>query len=205
MAKRTQALLQATWRLSMMTSSLACSLLLSLAAFVQVQADRSRPGLGDGGPATSAEINGPVSIAVSGSCLYIAEGIRHVIRRVDLNTGIITTLKTRDPLEAIGHIALDSSGGLLVVEFSFDRIRRVDLTSGSVKTIAGGQRFSFKGDGGPASRARLNNPSGLAFDDHGNLYVSEFANNRVRRVDAMTGIIKTIAGNGRPKRIDVMM
>jgi sugar lactone lactonase YvrE len=63
----------------------------------------------------------------------------------------------------------------------------------------------FHGDGGLAVQAKLNNPSGLAVDRDGNLYISEFVNNRIRRVDAKSKVITTIAGNGLPHRRDLMM
>jgi sugar lactone lactonase YvrE len=61
------------------------------------------------------------------------------------------------------------------------------------------------GDGGTADRALLNNPSGIALDQDGNLYISEFENNRIRRVDVRTHVITTVAGDGTPKRVDVQM
>jgi DNA-binding beta-propeller fold protein YncE len=186
MAERIQPLIRAAW-------------LLLLAASVQIGAHESTPRLGDGGSAVAAEINGPVSVAVNDYSLYIAEGFRNVIRCVDLKTGIITTVKINDPLEAIGHIALDHSGGLLVVEFTLDRIRKIDLTSGSVTTIVGSQRLSFSGDGGLASLAGLRGPHYVTLDSNGNLFIVDMGNNRIRKVDRISGLITTVAGNGEQK------
>jgi DNA-binding beta-propeller fold protein YncE len=86
-----------------------------------------------------------------------------------------------------------------------DIVRRVDALTLSILTVVGTGAKGFHGDGGPAVRAKLNNPSGLAIDRDGNLYIAEFVNNRVRRVDAKSKVITTIAGNGLPHRIDVMM
>jgi len=195
MAERMPPLIQGARRKSIVTSSL----LLLLAMIAQIQAHRAVSTFGDGGPAVLAEINGPVSVAANDSCLYIAEGFRNVIRRVDLSTGTITTLTTSEPLEAIGHVALDNSGGLLVVEFTFDRIRRIDLRSGSVTTIVGSQRLSFSGDGGLAALAGLRTPHHVTLDSLGNLFIVDMGNNRIRKVDRISGLIRTVAGNGEQK------
>ncbi len=76
---------------------------------------------------------------------------------------------------------------------------------GVIRAYAGTGEKGFSGDGGLADKARLNNPSGLALDSDGNLYISDFVTNRVRRVDALTHIITTVAGNGRPARVDAIM
>jgi hypothetical protein len=74
----------------------------------------------------------------------------------------------------------------------------------NIKTIAGSTK-GFGGDGGPAIRARLDNPSSIAMDSDGNLYIAEFVNHRIRRVDAHTGIIQTVAGNGLPNHGHVLL
>lgn len=97
-------------------------------------------------PATQAEINDPLAIAVDGSqTLYIAE-ITAFIRRVDLKSGIITTVKTKTRLTAINSLAVDTNGNLIATEFTEDRVRRIDPTSGSVTTIAGGRRIVVMAD-----------------------------------------------------------
>jgi hypothetical protein len=83
-------------------------------------------------------------------------------------------------------------------------VRRID-SNGTISTYAGTGEAGFSGDDGPAESAKLNNPAGLALDEHGNLYIAEFVNNRIRRVDAVTHTITTVAGNGLPHRIDVLM
>ncbi len=74
-----------------------------------------------------------------------------------------------------------------------------------ITTLAGTGAAGFGGDGGPAAKARLNNPSGVAVDRDGNIFISEFVNNRVRRVDARTKTIITVAGNGLPRRASVLL
>jgi hypothetical protein len=83
-------------------------------------------------------------------------------------------------------------------------VRQIDAR-GAITTHAGTGQPGFGGDGGPADKAMLNNPSGVAVDPRGNPYISEYVNNRIRFVDATSHIISTVAGDGNPKRIDVVM
>jgi sugar lactone lactonase YvrE len=101
------------------------------------------------------------------------------------------------------HPVSDSSGNIyFVVE---GKVLRVDAKTSVVSTFAGTSTAGFGGDKGLASQATFTNPSGLAFDSTGNLFIADFVTNRVRRVDARTGIITTIAGNGLPHRVDIML
>ena len=93
-------------------------------------------------------------------------------------------------------VAVDHAGNVYIADFFSQRIRRVD-TTGTITTIAGTGEPGYGGDGGPAVRARLSFPSGVAADHAGNLYVTDTGNNRVRRIDT-TGTITTIAGTGEP-------
>jgi hypothetical protein len=176
---------------------LAVGALLSLwIGFAQV--DRQPIRVGDNGLATKAEIDDPEAIALDGSkTLYIAEGTNDVIRRVDLKSGIVTTLQTKTKLEAINSLVVDTTGNLIVTEFTADRVRRIDPASGSVTTIAGGTRLEFSGDGGPATSAGLSSPEFVATDAANNVYIADMGNSRIRRVDAKTGVITTVAGNGK--------
>jgi sugar lactone lactonase YvrE len=173
----------------------AFTALLSLwIAFAQV--NQPTPRVGDGGPATRAEINDPYAIAVDGSkTLYIAE--TDVIRCVDLKSGVISTLRIGMRLEAIAGLAVDAAGNLLATEFTVDRVRRIDPRSGLVTTIAGNKSFEFSGDRGPAINAGLSQPYFATADAANNIYIADMGNSRIRRVDATTGIITTVAGNGK--------
>lgn len=93
------------------------------------------------------------------------------------------------------YLALDRSGDLYIAEKYGHRVRRVSAGSGVITTVAGTGERGFSGDGGPAVRARLDNPTGLAFDADGNLYVADMFNHRIRRI-GRDGIIRTIAGTG---------
>src|SRR5205807_2705067 len=93
-------------------------------------------------------------------------------------------------------VAVDISGDLFIADTFNERIRRVDATTGIITTAAGNGTAGFSGDGGPATSAELFTPVGIAVDSSGNLFIAEGNNNRIRRVDAATGIITTVAGNG---------
>lgn len=175
---------------------LASAVVLSLGiALAQVRG--RQPRVGDNGPATKAEINDPEAIALDGSkTLYIVE-LDGAIRRVDLKSGIITTVQIKTPRELIGGLAVDSFGHLIATESELDRLCRIDPVSGSVTTIAGGKEHAFSGDGGPAIDAGLDLPDFVITDAANNVYFVDIQNNRVRRIDGKTGIITTVAGSGK--------
>jgi hypothetical protein len=91
---------------------------------------------------------------------------------------------------------VDGSGNLFITDIGNQRVRRVDARTGIITTVAGIGTQGFSGDGGPATSAQLDNPSGLAVDNNDNLFIADTDNNRIRRVAADTGIITTVAGNG---------
>ncbi|RMH06083.1 MAG: hypothetical protein D6704_08090 [Nitrospirae bacterium] len=106
----------------------------------------------------------------------------------------------RPALEAklwdIVDIAVDKAGNLYLVDKGSNRIRKIDIQTGIISTVAGVCRYGYDGDNKPAIKAMLNVPEGVILDDDGNLYIADSMNHRVRRVDAKTGLITTIAGNG---------
>jgi streptogramin lyase len=177
-----------------------------------------RNSSGDGGPALEAGLDFPNSVALDQEGnLFIAQSgyaqESNRIRRVDAKTGIITTVfgppktgSSEDHFANLGspsHLLFDRSGGLYVVDSFNDVVRFIDGKPQTIGIVAGSTK-GFGGDGGPANLARLDNPNGIALDSEGNLYIAEFVNHRVRRVDAHTGIIQTVAGNGFPHHIHVM-
>ncbi len=165
---------------------------------------------GDGGPATAATLNFPSALAVNGAALFIADTMNHRIRRVDLRTGVIQTLAgtgqhrfsgdggpaTAATLNEPCALALDRTGSLYIADQSNNRIRRVDLETGVISTVAGTGESGYAGDGMPAVESPLAGPSGLAIGPEGALYVADTFNGRIRRIDPETGIIATIAGDG---------
>src|SRR5439155_23380373 len=168
---------------------------------------------GDGGPATAAKLFNPMGVAVDpAGNFFIADTGNNRIRRVDAASGTITTLAgggscgdpyycgdegpaTAAELTYPSGIAVDNAGNLFIADQSNQRVRKVDAATGTITTVAGGT-LGFSGDGGPASAAQLSNPAGVAIDAKGNLFIADMNNHRIRRVDAATGTITTVAGSG---------
>jgi trimeric autotransporter adhesin len=93
------------------------------------------------------------------------------------------------------RLALDKSGNLYIADEGNNRIRRVDHQSSVITTVAGSSdTYGYSGDGGPAVDAKLSLPEGLAVAGNGDIYIADTGNNRVRRVDARTHYISTVAG-----------
>jgi sugar lactone lactonase YvrE len=165
--------------------------------------------MGDNGPAYRASVAGPTGMVVDDDgTVYIADRNNNRIRAVDSHGMIRTVMGTgqrdyngdsemaRDTnLYLPFDVALDLDGKLLVVDRSHYRVRRVDLKTGQVETIAGNGNKKFAGDGGPATGAALNFPHGLLMDKNDNLIISDKGHFRLRRISPQ-GIIETIAGNG---------
>ena len=166
---------------------------------------------GDGGPATSAGLAIPHGLTLDGSGhVIIADTGNHRIRRVAVDSGIITTLAgngvpgfggdggyaTSASLHTPVEVAVDDSGSVLIADHRNHRIRHVAATTGTITTLAGSGVGGFDGDGGPATSASLNFPAGLVVDGSGNLLIADHANHRVRRVAVATGVITTLAGTG---------
>ena len=93
-------------------------------------------------------------------------------------------------------IAFDPGGNLYFSDTFNHRIRRVDVRTGIITTCAGSGAAGYSGDGGPAIRAQLNEPYGIAVDRMANVYIADRHNHCVRRVDSASGVITTVAGTG---------
>jgi uncharacterized protein (TIGR03437 family) len=158
---------------------------------------------GDNGLATSAQLAGPGGVALdSAGSLYIADTYNNRIRKV--SNGVIATvagngawgysgdngLAASAQFARPGGVAVDLAGNLYIADTDNNCIRKV--SNGVIATVAGGG--SVLGDNGPSTGAQLYNPSGVALDAVGNLYIADSANNRIRKVS--NGVITTVAGNG---------
>ncbi len=185
---------------------------------VNTVAGNGSSGLGgDGGLATNALLNTPTGIAVDGAGnLYIADQGNNLIRRVDFVTQIISTvagggtvasgtdqlgdggLATSAILYGPQSVAIDPAGNLYIAD-SFHNLVRMVNASGTITVVAGGGTSAGAdglGDGGAATGAKLSNPTGLAFDSVGNLYIADTDYNLIRRVDMTTGVVTVVGGNG---------
>jgi sugar lactone lactonase YvrE len=179
------------------------------------------PGtLGDNGPATSAYLDTPWGITVDASGnLYIADTYNQRVRRVAAATGTITTVAGNGNPSGLGDgkgtysgdghqatlaglslpqaVAFDASGNMYIPDSANNVIRRVN-PAGIISTFAGHLpgTAGFSGDGGLATAATLNTPSGVAVDPAGNVYISDTQNTRIRKVNSTTNSIASIAVNG---------
>lgn len=106
------------------------------------------------------------------------------------DSGVAVEINVPEPF----GVEIGPDGGLYVTEITHHRVRRIDLKSGEIKTVAGNGQMGYSGDGGPATQAKLNQPYEVRFDAEGNMYFNEMINNVIRKVDAKTQVISTIAG-----------
>ena len=174
---------------------------------------------GDGGPATQAALNFPGAVAVDGlGNLYIADTMNHRVRKVDAATGTISTIAgtgqhrwsgdggpaTAAALNEPAALAVDDRGNLYIADQSNNRVRKVDLNTGLISTVAGTGETGYTGDGMPAAEAGISGPSGLAIGPDGALYIADTFSGRIRRIDPETGVISTVAGDGGEYRFSGM-
>jgi trimeric autotransporter adhesin len=175
---------------------------------LQLAAGDGNPGYGgDGGQATSAQLNLPLGIAVdSAGNIYICDTLNSRIRKVT-PAGVITTVagtggfgytgdgeKATSATLSVPHsVAVDSSGALYIADDGNNRIRKVD-PSGIISTVAGNGTAGHIGDGSPATSAQISGANSVAVDFAGNLYIADYDHPRIRKVNP-AGQIITIVGN----------
>jgi sugar lactone lactonase YvrE len=164
---------------------------------------------GDGSSAPAAQLHGPINIALDTSGnLYVQDFFNNRIRKVN-NADVITTVAGNGTPGSTGDgsiatsgevipagIAVDNRGNQFISDASFHNIRKVDYL-GIMTTYAGNSVWGYGGDNGPALSAKMREPSGLATDVKGNLYIADAGNHRIRKVDTF-GTITTVAGVGVP-------
>ncbi len=166
---------------------------------------------GDGGPADQALLNFPTAVAVDrAGHLYIADTLNHRVRRVDAATGVITTvaglgqprcfgdgrLAVEAGLNEPAALAVSDKGVLYIADQSNNRVRAVDLTTGVIYSVAGTGIAAYNEADVPATETGLAGPSGLALASDGPLFIADSFNGRIRAVDPVTGLIRTVVGDG---------
>jgi sugar lactone lactonase YvrE len=165
---------------------------------------------GDGGPATRAQLNRPTMVIPDGAGnLYVADRDNHAIRKIN-TSGVISTIAggngagysgngrpaTQAKLNLPRDVVLAPSGDLYFTDRQNNVVRKVN-TSGIISTVVGTSAAGYTGDGGPATQATLYHPRGLTRDAAGNLYVSDYLNHAIRKVNT-SGVISTIVGGNGP-------
>jgi sugar lactone lactonase YvrE len=152
---------------------------------------------GDGSLAINAQIT-PYSLECDSSDnLYIIDVTADCLRKIELNTGIITRVSGPGGFNSqYDVIACDALGNVYISDISDSAVRKVNLSTGALTPVAGTGVGGFSGDGGAAIYAKLQNQYGLTSDSVGNLYIADTGNRRIRKVNASDGKINTIAGTG---------
>ena len=163
---------------------------------------------GDGGPASEASFRDPSALVTDEEGnLYIGDSANNLVRKIDTN-GIVSTVAGNGKHENSGdggpalqagiknidYLGVSPAGELHIAGMNSHIVRKV-TKDGNIESVAGNGYQGFFGDGGPATKAMLKSPTAIAFDQKGNLYISDMGNSRIRKVDT-NGIISTFAGTG---------
>ena len=159
----------------------------------------------------TARLDSPQGVFIDGSGnVYIADTSNHIVRKVIAGGNIVNVAGTPGTqgssgdggaatsarLRSPGDVALDNAGNIYIADTGNCKIRKVDAVTSFISTYAGTGTCGYNGNGGSATSTRLNSPRQLAFDSAGNLYVADTSNNRIRKIDKITGIVTTVAGGG---------
>jgi hypothetical protein len=170
---------------------------------------------GDGGLATEALIGEAYGCAFdTEDNLYICDGRNHTVRRIDRGSWIIKTiagtgmsgysgdggLATQATMDNLYSLAVDTNGDIYIVDRFNAAIRKVDVSTGIISTIAGTGNPGYSGDGGPGIEAQMREPNDCFLDGNGGLFIADIQDQRVRKLDLNTGIIDTFAGDGQKLR-----
>ena len=186
--------------------------IIAATGVISTIAGTGRAGFGlNGSIAAKVALNGPTFLALDGAGdVYFADSQNHLVRRVEAVSGILTTVAGNGTqgfsgdgesalaaaLDTPTGLAVDAAGNIFLADSHNQRIRRVDAVSGIITSVAGTGSTGFSGDLSPAARAVLHLPAGLTLDAAGNLFLADSGNQRIRRIDAASGQITTVAGDG---------
>ncbi len=167
---------------------------------------------GDGGPATAATMDNPFHVEFDPAYrwLYIADCFNYAIRRLDVQSGELTTFAgtgeaghtgdggpaTEAKIDEIYAIQVDANGNVYILQRFNPSIRKVDAATGVISTVAGNATSGFSGDGGPAAQAQMREPNDCVLDGRGGLLIADVQDQRIRRLDIASGVISTFAGTG---------
>ena len=163
-------------------------------------------------PNIDSDLSGPFNMVFDNDGnMYVSVVGESRIRRVDFITGEISDFAgtgesgfsgdggeaSKSQLNSPTGLAIDSKGNLFISDSGNERIRKIDLATGIISTVAGTGKTGFSGEGIAAAKAQLSNPLGLAIDKQDNLYIVDRGNNRIRKIEAKSGIITTVVGTGK--------
>jgi DNA-binding beta-propeller fold protein YncE len=188
---------------------------LSAAEIVTIAGTGQAGFSGDGGPALMADCNQTFGLEIGpDGALYWCELNSHIVRRLDLKSGVITTIAgtggvkgysgddgpaTKATMNGPHELRFDAAGNLIVADSFNNVIRHIDAKTGEITTIAGTGVAAFSGDGGPAVKAQISNAISVVLDGDENLLICDIGNHRIRKVNQKTGLISTWAGTGEKK------
>ena len=194
---------------------LLCLCVLAMAASVAVAAASADTLIGTGKPGfADDQVNNPYGLAIGpDGALYFCDLDNSRIRRVDLAARRVTTVAgngqkgyrgdggpaVEASLNMPHELLFDAKGDLYIAERDNHVIRKVDMKTGIISTVAGTGMRGFAGDGGPAARAQLNQPHSIVLDRDGSMLICDIGNHRIRRLHLDTRMIETYAGTGETK------
>ena len=167
---------------------------------------------GDGGAATLATMDNPFHVEFDPSYrwLYIADCFNYAIRRLDMQSGELTTFAgtgeaghtgdggpaTEAKIDEIYAIQVDANGDVYILQRFNPSIRKIDIATGVISTVAGDATVGFSGDGGSATQAQMREPNDCILDGKGGLLIADVQDQRIRRLDIAIGTMNTFAGSG---------
>lgn len=183
--------------------------MIHLQLFSRLDGDVLLAGPGTISTVTNMASAGTLAMDPQGN-IYVAERDRNVIKKVDAVTKAVTVIAgtglagfSGDGGPALAArlfvpygVAVDASMNVFFSDAANNRIRVINASTGIINTYAGSGAGGSGGDGGPAKSANLSSPAGIRFDVNGNLHIADYYNHRIRKVNAATGIITTVAGSG---------